>query len=332
MTLPNKINSAIPLGTADPGEFDEDFRALKQFTVDVFGIPDVTDITTAPFNFQATGETRMVQRLEELKGGDIAITSNTITVDTDGNVFDVTGTDTVTSLSSVQAGTVIVLQFDAAFTFTHNGTSLIMRYGVDYTTEAGDYMAFLSLGSGNWKEIFRSQRVGWHLIARSAASSVASVSFTSGIDGTYDLYKLEITRCIPETDGAELELTVTQSATQQQDATGYEHNLSGAESGTAGWSNQSNSVGAALMNIALDIGSGSNEGYTGTVYFSEPDATSTKRFWWKGMREDNTGTPLSGFHSGGGAFNNDTDAIDGIFLEMSAGDFSGELAIYGLVK
>jgi len=84
------------------------------------------------------------------KGSDIA-SGATLTIPSDGNYFDVTGTSgPVTALSSLQAGAIIRLQFDASVTLTHNATSLILG-GVNITTAAGDVAEFVSEGSGNWR-------------------------------------------------------------------------------------------------------------------------------------------------------------------------------------
>lgn len=89
------------------------------------------------------------------KGADIASAAE-LTLTTDGNFFDVTGTTTVTSISTAAIGTIIRFQFDGALLLTHNATSLILRGGRNYTTVAGDLFTFISEGSGNWREVSRS--------------------------------------------------------------------------------------------------------------------------------------------------------------------------------
>ncbi len=91
------------------------------------------------------------------KGADIASASS-ITVGTDGNYFHITGTTGVTALSTLQAGTVIWLEFDGILTITHNGTTLILPGAENITTVAGDVFAFVSEGSGNWRAIGSSRR------------------------------------------------------------------------------------------------------------------------------------------------------------------------------
>jgi len=90
------------------------------------------------------------------KGADIASTA-AVTLGTDGNYFDITGTTTITSLSTLGAGRIVILQFDGVLTFTHNSTNLILAGGVNATTQAGDVIGLISLGSGNWREIFRTE-------------------------------------------------------------------------------------------------------------------------------------------------------------------------------
>lgn len=89
------------------------------------------------------------------KGSDIA-SAGTITLpDSSAAVFDITGTTTITAISSKPAGAIVIFQFDGALTLTHNATSLVLAGGTNVLTEAGDIVAFVSEGSGNWREIFR---------------------------------------------------------------------------------------------------------------------------------------------------------------------------------
>lgn len=86
------------------------------------------------------------------KGADIA-SAAALTLGTDGNYFDVTGTTTITSISTRAAGALITLQFDGALTLTHNATTLILRRAANIATVAGDIFQFVSEGSGNWREV-----------------------------------------------------------------------------------------------------------------------------------------------------------------------------------
>lgn len=90
------------------------------------------------------------------KGADITSTASMTLPDTGEDYFDITGTDAITSISERASGRVITFQFDAALTFTHNGTNLILLGAENITTVAGDTITLVSEGAGNWREIARN--------------------------------------------------------------------------------------------------------------------------------------------------------------------------------
>lgn len=92
------------------------------------------------------------------KGADIADAA-AVSLGSDGNYFVVLGATTVTSISTKTAGTIIALRWNSARTITHNATTLILAYGINYAAISGDVMLFVSEGGGNWREIARSRQV-----------------------------------------------------------------------------------------------------------------------------------------------------------------------------
>lgn len=85
------------------------------------------------------------------KGADLASASTTDLSTATGNYVHITGTTTVTALGTVAAGQVYILEFDAALTLTHNGTSLILPDATSIKTEAGAIAIMVSEGAGNWR-------------------------------------------------------------------------------------------------------------------------------------------------------------------------------------
>ena len=84
------------------------------------------------------------------KGGDIA-SATSLTIDTDGNYFDISGTTAITSFSSVGIGTVIRLHFDGALTLTHDSSDLVLPGAANITTVAGDEAEFVEYASADWR-------------------------------------------------------------------------------------------------------------------------------------------------------------------------------------
>lgn len=90
-------------------------------------------------------------RIDEAQGASLASASTVDLSQTTGNYITITGTTTITSFGTAQAGAERVLYFSASLTLTHNGTSLILPGAANITTGAGDVMVVRSLGSGNWR-------------------------------------------------------------------------------------------------------------------------------------------------------------------------------------
>lgn len=84
------------------------------------------------------------------KGADVASAAS-ITLGTDGNYFDITGTTGITSISTVGVGAVIKLHFDGNLTLTHHATNLILPGGRNINTAAGDEIEIVEYATGMWR-------------------------------------------------------------------------------------------------------------------------------------------------------------------------------------
>lgn len=108
--------------------------------------------------------------INEAQGSNIASASSIDIGAATGNYVVITGTTTITSLGTVQAGTRRILEFSGALTLTHNATSLILPSGASITTAAGDVAHFISEGSGNWRCVVYSKANGQAVVSTSAAT------------------------------------------------------------------------------------------------------------------------------------------------------------------
>lgn len=98
------------------------------------------------------------------KGADV-VSATALPVITDGNYFDVTGTNAIVSIDSLGVGSQITLQFDASLTLTHHATNLILPTFNDVVTDAGDHATFVEYASGDWRCI-NYQRADGEQLAR----------------------------------------------------------------------------------------------------------------------------------------------------------------------
>ena len=86
-----------------------------------------------------------------VKGSDIA-SAATVTPAATASFFDITGTTGITAIGSTNSwdGRIVWFQFDGALTITHAST-LKLPGAVNYTTAAGDVLAFVQETSGTWR-------------------------------------------------------------------------------------------------------------------------------------------------------------------------------------
>lgn len=63
MALPNQINPSTPLGTDAKKFGDDQIRGIKQFLVDLFGIPTATQINAAPFTIGTDGSISALNKI-----------------------------------------------------------------------------------------------------------------------------------------------------------------------------------------------------------------------------------------------------------------------------
>jgi hypothetical protein len=122
------------------------------------------------------GDHIATRSLKQIKGTDVA-SADAITLQADGNTFDVTGTTTINHITSTNwiVGSVMILHFDGAVTLTNNAGGLsgaecniLLSGDVNYTTSAGDILTLLLHDSTNWQEISRNS---------SGSVSDASITF-----------------------------------------------------------------------------------------------------------------------------------------------------------
>lgn len=123
-------------------------------------------------------------RVRFVKGADVA-SASALALGSDGNYFDVTGTTAITSIGTVEVGTIVKLHFDGALTLTHHATDLILPGGANITTAAGDEAEFIEYATGDWR-CTNYQRAGGVVyadlsIADSIQTSDLDISNSEGI-------------------------------------------------------------------------------------------------------------------------------------------------------
>lgn len=113
------------------------------------------------------------------KGADVA-SASALPIGTDGNYYDVTGNDTITSINTTgKVGTPIKLHFDAILILTHHATDLILPTGANITTQAGDEVEFLEYAAGDFRCTSYLRADGTALVGASSTATITTDTSTT---------------------------------------------------------------------------------------------------------------------------------------------------------
>ena len=150
---------------------------------------DVIAVVGDGVNNSSVSQTSTVFKLEdcaldEHQAADLASAATTNLAQLIGNSVTITGTTTITSFGSVDAGARRMVTFAGVLTLTYNATSLILPTGANITTAAGDTCIAISLGSGNWIVFNYNRASGEALSAPINIHSIVKENTTISHTGT----------------------------------------------------------------------------------------------------------------------------------------------------
>ena len=263
------------------------------------------------------------------KGGDIA-SASPLVIDTDGDMFDVTGT-TGFSAMTVAANRAFTLQWDGIVTVTH-GASLVLPGGADLTTAAGDVWTCYSTAANtvivtNVATAATASSAGaWQWISTATASASSTIEVTGIDSSTYKTYLIIGEDLVVGTDSAVIYCRVGTSGSILT-ATNYSYVVS--EGGSTAYAAQA-STSANHGRIAANTGNATGEGFG---FHLTLDGVAGARWpLWRGVANKNgTGGNNAGGHVHG-SFHNGTNVITRFQIYPTTGTLtSGDMHLFGLV-
>ena len=218
------------------------------------------------------------------------------------------------------------------------GDAVTMPAGVTVKTntvkDAGGNTLWTSDGSGTLSSVNSGLAGNMVFISSQTASNSASLSFTSGIDSTYDEYMFTFVNINPATDATQFQFQV--NATDGADYNDspitstyiYARHTEGAASEMGYHTSHDAANSTSFIDLQASLGNESDETSSGVFQLFNPASTTYIKHWY---------CHLSGVHSGPSAqdvftagYINDTTAIDDIRFKMSSGNFDGTIAMYGI--
>ena len=175
------------------------------------------------------------------------------------------------------------------------------------------------------------------LIATATASASATLSFTTGIDSTYDAYEFRFTNMHPATDNINFSFQVNAAGQSgfNETITSTSFNAYHHESNTIAVLGYDTSVdqaqGTAYQVIARYPGNVSDESTSGVLTLYDPSSTTYVKHFMARTSVATAGDYLFDKYTAG--YINVTSAIDEISFAMSSGNIdAGQIKMYGIAK
>jgi len=176
---------------------------------------------------------------------------------------------------------------------------------------------------------------GMTLISEQTASSSATISFTSGIDDTYDKYVFKFYDIHPATDGASFQFNMSIDSGSNYNVTktttyftAYNYESGGTPALTYAASVDL-AQSTAFQNVNSGVGSNNDQCAVGTLHLFNPSSTTfVKHFINNGNTAEAADLSSNVFVAG---YGNTTSAVDAVQFKMSSGNIdSGVIKLYGV--
>ncbi len=218
------------------------------------------------------------------------------------------------------------------------GDSVVILDSLNLNTlqDAGGNNIFVSNGSGTITSKNSGVSGALNLISTQTASNSASISFTSGLDSTYDVYIFKFIDIAPATDGTDFKITFSSdggsSYGMTKTTTYFEAQHSEAGSGSLSYRTSEDLAQSTSAQILFrGIGSDSDEASAGELHLFAPSDTTFVKHFYATLQGYMSGTPTSDNAYVGG-YVNSTSAVNAIQFAMASGNFDGIIKLYGLSK
>lgn len=270
------------------------------------------------------------------KLGDDVASGSSITFLEKGNYHHITGTSTIVAIQALRIGALKTVEFDDVLTLT-NGAGLLLPGGANIVTRAGDVATFIEFNTAQWKclSYIRQDEApdavstgAWETISSSVISSDATVEFT-GLDDTYDEYRLVLDNIVPATNSVELHLEVGTGATPTWDTgANYEYNRTTNSSGNGAHIGNASSVANEII-LVTQMGNAADESASGIIRFRNPEDSGSYTDF---ISEINAFDAVAIGYYCIGTYNV-TTAVTAVRLLASAGNLAtGTITLQGRVK
>jgi len=173
------------------------------------------------------------------------------------------------------------------------------------------------------------------LLSEQTASASASVSFTSGIDSTYPIYKFEFINIHPQNNNIDFEFNLSTDGGSNYNVTKTTtlfktyHDEADTTTTLSYDGGRDIAQGTGYQDIATNFGNDNDQNLAGTLEIFNPSSTTfVKHFICRTQFTHHADFTVEHYVAG---YGNTTSAVDGVRFQMSSGNIdSGTIKLYGI--
>jgi hypothetical protein len=172
------------------------------------------------------------------------------------------------------------------------------------------------------------------LISEQTASSSATISFTSGIDSTYDSYVFKYIECNPATNATNFEFNLSTDGGSNYNVTKTSthfwayHKEDDTTTSLDYWSGGDLAQGTGDQYLSYQTASDADAHVSGTLQIFNPSSTTfVKHYIARSLSYWDQNAPFDEYVAG---YGNTTSAINAVQFSFSSGNFDGTIKMYGI--
>ena len=172
------------------------------------------------------------------------------------------------------------------------------------------------------------------LISSQTASNSASISFTSGLNSTYKVYKFVFANIHPRTDSVRFTFNLstdsgsTYVVTKTTTSFAAYHDEADTATNLAYQAAFDLAQSTAFQRLSDNIGSGADESLGGSMTLFNPSSTTYVKHFIASTNTYEAGNYSSNYYYAG--YGNTTSAVNAIQFKMDSGNFDGTIYLYAI--
>jgi len=172
------------------------------------------------------------------------------------------------------------------------------------------------------------------LISSQTASNSASISFTTGLNSTYKVYKFVFVNIHPRTDNVEFQFNLSTDSGSNYNVTKTTTHFmaqvkeDGSDGSLGYLSTQDLAQSTGYQNLRDQLGNGADESLSGSLQLFNPASTTYVKHFIARVNSYITFDYTNDDYIAG--YGNTTSAINAVRFQMSSGNFDGTIYLYAI--